>query len=65
MPGQVSKVKAMLEFCESRGLGDKWVYAEHDVIYFPLENENDPETEILKTLGLHWDEENGAWATFV
>jgi hypothetical protein len=62
------EVKKIIELLEPHfDDGDKYMAADHDVVYFPCRTKNLPDSMLkeLEDLGAHWSTEGDCWAAFV
>jgi len=64
---KLSELRDFINDVESAGVSiDGWVEANHDVIYFPFHEMDDPAMKKLEEkYGLHYCEEGDCWAVFV
>lgn len=63
----INGVKRLIDLAVERGLGSEWLSAEHDVIYLPFDDENDPVLNAMRDdgmSGLHYDTDIDCWAVF-
>ena len=67
--GDIAAIKQFIDLAVARGLGHQSLGAEHDVIYLPFFEKDDP--DLLRLAqdedvfpGLHFDEDGESWALF-